>query len=124
MVLLLLLLLQLPPHLRKPVVVVSVVVLVREEGREVYVSKGVLVVERVVEREERFLRLLEHLVGFDELLLPSHSRRPVVHIVRVDSLCTLVSVSECTVGSRSSLEANLQAVVGVVGDVSRSRQYT
>ena len=117
-----LLLLQLPLRLRKPVVVVCVVVLqVREEGMKVDVSKAILVVERQVP----LLRHLEHLLGFDELLLSSHVRGVLGHLVRVDTLRTLDTVSLYSGGSRSSLEANLQAgVKAFVCDVVRGHQHT
>ena len=120
-----LLLLQLPLRLRKPVVVVVCVVVlqVREEGMKADVSKAILVVERQVP----LLRHLEHLLGFDELLLSSHVRGVLGHLVRVDTLRTLDTVSLYSGGSRSSLEANLQAVAGVkafVCDVVRGHQHT
>ena len=103
-------LLQLLPHLRKPVVVVRVVVVlqVREEGMKADVSKAIL----VVERQEPLLRHLEHLLGFDELLLSSLAQGVLGHLVRVDTLRTLYTVSLYSGGSRSSLEANLQAEAG------------
>ena len=115
-------LLLLLPHLRKPVVVVCVVVLqVREEGMKADVSKAIL----VVGRQEPFLRHLEHLLGFDELLLSSLAQGVLGHLVRVDTLRTLYTVSLYNGGSRSSLEANLQAEAGGAFvcdvDVCRSR---